>query len=126
MGSFKSFARSLRYPNGGFQTPERSGLPSGNRGAGADRFGLPSGVRGIAAGRTFVHCANAGMHVVKMIATNRNVSFIGNSPVQTVASLSAVGHPLIDGFALFLGAARYRACASRGLRPRALRQNLRL
>ena len=27
--------------------PERSGLPSGARGAGAARFGLPSGVRGI-------------------------------------------------------------------------------
>ena len=30
-----------------FHRPERSGLPSGARGAGAARFGLPSGVRGI-------------------------------------------------------------------------------
>ncbi len=27
--------------------PERSGVPSGVRGVGADRFGFPSGVRGI-------------------------------------------------------------------------------
>src|SRR5258708_6438073 len=30
-----------------FHTPERSGLPSDERGAGAERFGLPSFVRGI-------------------------------------------------------------------------------
>src|SRR5436189_2085503 len=80
-GSFKSLARSLRYPLGGFQTPERSGLPSGNRGAGAERFGLPSGVRGIAAGRTFVHCPNAGKHIKTTVA-NGSLSFIGNSPIS--------------------------------------------
>ena len=30
-----------------FHRPERSGLPSAVRGAGAARFGLPSGVRGM-------------------------------------------------------------------------------
>src|SRR5207249_1887107 len=74
-GSFKSLARSLRYPFGGFQTPERSGFPSANRGAGAARLGFPSGVRGMAGGRTFVHCANAGTHI-SVIVANRSVSFI--------------------------------------------------
>src|SRR4030095_5293372 len=58
-----SFARSLRYPIGGFQTPEKSGLPSGKRGAGAARLTLPSGVRGRLAAGTFDHhgCANNGV-----------------------------------------------------------------
>src|SRR5262245_3918491 len=57
--SFRSFARFRRYPVGGLQMPERSGLPSGSRGAGAERFGLPSAVRGTDEAGTFVHCANA-------------------------------------------------------------------
>src|SRR2546428_8112885 len=44
----------------GSQIPERSGLPSGSLGAGAERFGLPSGVRGIFAGGTFAPCACRG------------------------------------------------------------------
>src|SRR5687767_13080415 len=40
--------------------PERSGLPSGVRGAGADRFGLPSGLRGSPAVGWFNHCAARG------------------------------------------------------------------
>src|SRR5262245_40392502 len=61
-GSFRSFVRSLKYPIGGFQTPEKSGLPSGKRGAGADRSGLPSVVRGIALAGTLLHhgWANSG------------------------------------------------------------------
>src|SRR5256885_16819833 len=39
--------------------PERSGLPSGARGAGAARFGLPSGVRGIPGVGGFNHYAGA-------------------------------------------------------------------
>ena len=38
-----------RRPLGGWrlsQTPEKSGLPFGSRGAGASRFGRPSAVRG--------------------------------------------------------------------------------
>jgi len=38
-------------------TPDRSTLPSGPRGAGADRFALPSLVRGIPGSRLFSHCA---------------------------------------------------------------------
>src|SRR3954466_12468342 len=58
-GSFRSLARSRTYPSGGFQTPDRSGLPSARRGAGADRFGFPSGVRGTDERGTFAHCAAA-------------------------------------------------------------------
>src|SRR5215470_1012198 len=38
------------------QTPERSGLPSPVRGAGAVRFGFPSAVRGIPGVRYCAHC----------------------------------------------------------------------
>src|SRR5262247_1463647 len=41
----------------GAHTPDRSGWPSGVRGAGAERFGLPSGPRGIEPDGTFSHCA---------------------------------------------------------------------
>src|SRR4029077_5536943 len=58
-GSFRSFARSRTYPSGGFHTPDKSGLPSGRRGAGADMLGLPSGVRGTVERGTLVHCADA-------------------------------------------------------------------
>src|SRR5439155_1013431 len=40
------------------QIPERSGLPSGVRGAGAVRFGFPSGIRGTPAVGYFSHCAD--------------------------------------------------------------------
>src|SRR4051812_6231788 len=39
------------------QSPVKSGLPSGVRGAGADRFGLPSAVFGTLAVGYFSHCA---------------------------------------------------------------------
>src|SRR5688572_12805784 len=39
--------------------PERSGLPSGDLGAGAARFGLPSGKRGMPGVGVFNHCACA-------------------------------------------------------------------
>ena len=45
---------------GGFQIPDRSGLPSGSRGAGAERLGLPSAVRGTVDAGTLLHCAAAG------------------------------------------------------------------
>src|SRR5579859_7370957 len=41
-------------------TPERSGLPSALRGAGAARFGLPSLVRGVDLSGSFNHCAAKG------------------------------------------------------------------
>src|SRR5205814_4224060 len=40
------------------QMPERSGLPSAVRGAGAVRFGLPSAVRGVRGTLTVIHCAD--------------------------------------------------------------------
>src|SRR5436309_13764519 len=43
-----------------FHRPERSGLPSGVRGAGADRFALPSGVRGMPGDGCLSHCAASG------------------------------------------------------------------
>src|SRR5215510_16290457 len=45
------------------QTPEKSGWPSGDRGAGAERFGLPSAPRGIPAEGIFTHCAQTGVHI---------------------------------------------------------------
>src|SRR6266849_4608181 len=40
--------------------PERSGLPSAVRGAGAVRFGLPLAVRGMPGVGRFSHCASSG------------------------------------------------------------------
>src|SRR5712692_9408898 len=47
------------------QIPEKSGLPSGSRGAGALRLGLPSAVRGTSAVGYFSHWPSAtpGAHV---------------------------------------------------------------
>src|SRR5580704_6813165 len=54
--SFTSWITSKRYGLGsGSHSPERSGLPSGVRGAGAARFGLPLLVRGIAGSRKLSH-----------------------------------------------------------------------
>src|ERR1700737_903246 len=47
----------------GSQMPDRSGLPSRVRGAGAERFGFPSAVRGIAPAGTLVHCAISGRDI---------------------------------------------------------------
>src|SRR5206468_12502717 len=44
-----------------FHRPERSGLPSGVRGAGAARFGLLSAVRGMPGVGCVSHCAAAGV-----------------------------------------------------------------
>ena len=71
------------YPAGAFQIPEKSGLPSGNRGAGAARFGFPSGVRGIAVGGTFVHCAKAGEPIRITIASDSG-AFISASEVRAI------------------------------------------
>jgi hypothetical protein len=43
------------------QMPDKSGLPSGVRGAGADRFGLPSGSRGIPGVGKLSHCAKTAV-----------------------------------------------------------------
>src|SRR5947207_13063524 len=67
------------YPVGGFQTPDRSGLPSGSRGAGAERFGLPSAPRGMGAGGTFAHCAKTGEEN-KAMSVSCSKIFIPTSP----------------------------------------------
>jgi hypothetical protein len=41
------------------ESPDRSGLPAGARGAGAVRFGLPSAVLGIPGVLKSSHCANS-------------------------------------------------------------------
>ena len=67
----------------GSQIPDKSGCPSGNRGAGAERFGLPSGARGMAEAGTFTHCAYTGALLRTRITINRAIlsTFLGNNPV---------------------------------------------
>src|SRR2546425_10697221 len=48
------------------QRPDKSGLPSEVRGAGALRFGLPSGVRGTPAVGYGGHCAESGGEMAAM------------------------------------------------------------
>ena len=48
------------------QTPDRSGLPSTVRGAGAVVFTLPSGVLGTPGGEYFGHCASTADDKAKM------------------------------------------------------------
>src|SRR5262249_5663597 len=55
--------------------PDKSGLPSGPRGAGAERFGFPSALRGTFLWVTLSHCARAG--AADSIPTNSQyVAFI--------------------------------------------------
>src|SRR5438128_10678095 len=71
---FRSAARfRIHLLAAGSQIPDRSGLPSGNRGAAAERFGFPSAVRGIAGAGTFDHCAPAGAHISRTIAVERTI-----------------------------------------------------
>src|SRR5580765_8333648 len=69
-GSFRSLARSRMYPSVGFHTPERSGLPSGSRGAGAAMLTLPSGIRGTDERGMFAHCAESETPTSIAIATD--------------------------------------------------------
>src|SRR2546428_13314122 len=50
------------------QMPEKSGLPSGVCGVGADKLGLPSGVVGTPAVGYFIHCAKAIAVQLKALA----------------------------------------------------------
>src|SRR5918994_3045150 len=52
-------ARSPMRIAAGRHNPERSGLPSAARGAGADRLGVPSAIRGIPGVGWRIHCAAA-------------------------------------------------------------------
>src|SRR2546425_9321159 len=60
--------------------PDRSGLPSGDGGAGAERLGLPSAVRGTFACLTFSHCAKAG--VADSIPTRSQCTIFIRSPLE--------------------------------------------
>src|SRR5947209_13238439 len=64
--------------------PERSGLPSAVRGAGAVRFGLRSGVRGMPGVGYFSHCAARGVVIPKIA----NATII-NSPHRNLVMISA-------------------------------------
>ncbi len=74
-----------------FHRPERSGLPSGARGAGAARFGLPSGVRGIPGVGCVNHWAATGVANAS-IATAIREAFIRTSFV-TLAHAGKGGMP---------------------------------
>src|ERR1051325_4276206 len=56
MNELIALLQGMRLP--ACQMPERSGLPSASRGAGAVRFGFPSFVRGIPSVGHLNHCAN--------------------------------------------------------------------
>src|SRR5262245_46753962 len=80
-------------------SPERSDLPSGVRGAGAERFGLPSAVRGIPTVGCFNHCAERGEPNKTTIVDRRpqragaTRDFIGY--LQATYGLSYLdGHPI--------------------------------
>src|SRR4029434_164049 len=63
----------------GAQIPERSGLPSAARGAGAARFGVPSGRGGTPAVGYLIHFAAAGTDsktAMSGIANDRRIDFV--------------------------------------------------
>src|SRR6266436_6417315 len=62
---------------GARQMPDRSGLPSGVRGRGAERSALPSGVRGMPGLLKLRHCAGAGAHSKSVKAARATAA--GNS-----------------------------------------------
>src|SRR5262249_40508424 len=68
--------------------PDRSGLPSGARGGGADRLGLPSAVRGMFECLTFSHCARAG--AAESIITNNKCGIFICSPLGQASSTEGV------------------------------------
>src|SRR5437867_1309797 len=87
--TFRLAAKFCGWPSyvfSGLQIPDRSGLPSGNRGAGADRFGAPSVVRGTLAAGTFVHCACRGSHTRTRTVTMKEaiMTFMHSPPNVTI------------------------------------------
>ena len=79
---------SRTYPSGGFQTPDKSGLPSASRGAGADRLILPSGVRGTVERGRFCHCADSVTPIRSAIAHDVSSFFISISVQCMVLSVT--------------------------------------
>src|SRR5579863_4929890 len=67
------------------QMPERSGLPSALRGAGAARFGLPSRVRGVPLPGTCNHCAAMAEHRTKISSTGLSMQAITSQAGQAVS-----------------------------------------
>ena len=69
-------------------SPERSGLPSAVRGAGADRSGAPAAVRGRSAVRSFTHCAPSGNpeHSVRTIAPSATRLMAQRPPASPAAA----------------------------------------
>src|SRR5688572_28154150 len=72
------------------QIPEKSGRPSGSRGAGALRFGLPSAVRGTPGVGRNTHCPDASGDTVMTNATAvNNARFLLTSSVQRLGDAEA-------------------------------------
>src|SRR5881397_2719973 len=71
-----------------FHSPERSGLPSGVRGAGAARFGLPSGVRGIPGVVWFNHSAASGA-LSATVSTAMREAFMVRPPCRLPTAVEA-------------------------------------
>src|SRR5438128_98686 len=79
-----------------FQIPDRSGLPSGALGAGAERFGFPSGVRGIPDVGWRSHCAKSETLVeIKIAKTkmDRATSASSCSKVILKSDKSCISNP---------------------------------
>src|ERR1700736_1725264 len=79
--------------------PDRSGLPSAVRGAGADRFGLPSGVRGMPGVFIVSHCAAKGADsknakVVTAAAAGNSLAFIQSLLLRDYIASFRVAIPL--------------------------------
>src|SRR5213593_2827932 len=74
------FAGWPPYVFSGLQIPDRSGLPSGNRGAGADRFA--------ATGGTFVHCACRGAHTrTRTVTMEKAMMAFMDSPQMSMINI---------------------------------------
>src|SRR5580692_2554789 len=88
---FNPAAMFARWPGPAFSIhrPERSGLPSAVRGAGAVRFGLPSAVRGMPGVGRLSHCAATGLLIA------RSTSAVLNSAIPNSAPRFEPGNSLV-------------------------------
>src|SRR5688572_2991473 len=87
--------KSESYFGAASQSPDRSGLPSAVRGAGADRFAFPSPVRGMPG----VGCVN---HCAKPVASDRMQA----AKASGMANMRA-GRTLIESLGSSVGADQY-------------------
>src|SRR6266853_2920145 len=90
----------------GTQMPDKSGLPSAVRGAGASRFGSPAAVFGTHAVGYFTHCAPTG----KAVATSSAITMTHARELLNLVIWSS-GHRVIDG-RIDLILAPMRACSA--------------